>query len=298
LNNSATHTGTEYIKIDTSLGSRDIVEKVQTTPHSALMIPPRFDELELETDNLPDTTRKMVGLFSSGSTGTPKCIWNYYDNLLHNAAISQKMFDISAGNRLLIIASPWHVAGLSWCLMAEQARARYKIITPKIKDSDQWVDEIRAVEPDYLFTVPTVLRYLYKAGNWNIPAVAYGGASIEPKDYHDLKKHCKTVYQAYGQTEAGGLIAVHKRPAEQSPDPHEHQCCGYPPLQYEIICDGTSEYPQPIYLHSPTSIYDGSYNTGDLGYKDSHGRLYISGRTDEQQGNCNMITAVTSVAHK
>ena len=263
-----------------------------------LLIPPRFEELEITDQSVPKPNEKRVGLFSSGSTGTPKCIWNSLGNLKQNGALSINMFRVTPEDRILIIASPWHVAGISWSLMAEQAGAEYRTVTPSIDDAKKWPDLIRSYRPTHLMTVPSVLRYLYEDENWHVPRISYGGASIQPGEYSKLERHCERLFQGYGQTEAGGLIAVHERGMDRPQGTHEHQCCGYPPDEFTITCEGTPESPDAIILESPTSIYNKPYNTGDLGFRDSKKRLHVTGRNDDTKGNCNMITAVTSVMHK
>jgi len=284
--------------IDITQNPLAIIQQVRRAKKDIQLIPPGLKELNVETEIKAEASDRLTGLFSSGSTNKPKRIWNTYSNLLENARISANMFEINSRKKILIIAAPWHVAGLTWSLMAEEAGAEYKIMIPKIAQPAEWLSAIEAFRPNLLLTVPTVLRMLYGRENFYVPELGYGGASLEAEDYEKLKNRCQVLFQAYGQTEAGGLIAVYKKIMNTSPKKYEHLCCGFAPSMVKILCDGEPGSPQPILVGSPTSVYEKTYNTGDVGFTDSKGRLYISGRNIDKKDNCNMVTAVTSIAHK
>jgi O-succinylbenzoic acid--CoA ligase len=284
--------------LDNSADARELVQEVFHADTNALLIPPRFEELKLSIGN-PKDQQVNIGLFSSGSTGKPKCIWNSRQNLLLNAELSREKFEIGSTDRLLIIASPWHVAGLTWALMAELAGVEYQMVIPRTKDSNKWASILREFEPTRLFTVPTVLRYLVQDDDWCCHNITYGGAPIEPEMYSQLQSHTSYLTQAYGQTEAGGLIAAYERSMEQNPYEYESICCGTPPRGEMVQCDSHSfDQPAPIKILSQTSINREWYDTGDMGYINDAGDLHITGRKEKKHGNCNMISAVTSVAHK
>lgn len=287
-----------FTRLDTTQAPRQIVREVLSSEENVLLVPPRLHDSDFELTPPPDETDVNVGLFTSGSTGKPKLIWNRRSHIRENGRVSAGAFSVNAQMKLQILASPWHVAGLSWALMAEENNIDYRMKAPRIAESDQWVGEINAYQPDMLFTVPTVLRYLYESKNWFVPRIAFGGASILQEDYKELAPHTQTLYQAYGQTEAGGLIAVYSRDINTEPESDEHIRVGRPPENVMIHCEGKKDVPGPILVQSPSSIVNGWYDTGDLGYFDDDQQLHVTGRNDQRKGNCNMITAVTEVVHK
>jgi acyl-coenzyme A synthetase/AMP-(fatty) acid ligase len=286
---------------DLLTGDQDLqylVDQVMHAKDHKLLIPPRFEELDLRVDQ-PADDGVRIGLFSSGSTGKPKCIWNRRQNLLLNGERSREMFSLDPSDRVVILASPWHVAGLTWALMAELAGVDYQMVIPRTRESEQWGERIAEYQPTKLFTVPTVLRYLVQQNNWHCPTIAYGGASIEPEMYKQLRPFGTTLVQAYGQTEAGGLIAAHHHDLSEVPYQYESICCGQPPRGVRLECRSSdAEHPAPIKVLSPTAIYEHWYDTGDVGFIDEHGNLNITGRKEKKHGNCNMISSVTSIAHK
>jgi O-succinylbenzoic acid--CoA ligase len=257
---------------------KEIVQEVIEANTSQLLIPPRFKNQKLVVPSL-EPEGKHVGLFSSGTTGKPKCIWNSFERLRKNSLYTADAFGINPNHTLLILAAPWHVAGLSWAMMADELGCDYKLITTKKDDKETWLGAIKEVQPDYLLTVPAILKALYEK-DWKVPNVVFGGYSIEQEDLNSIANHCEVMYQGYGQTEAGGLIAVHKRHSSDHPKKFEYMCCGQPIEGVTLYCEGTAEEPKEIHIESRTAFTQKRFNTRDKGFKDDIGRIYILGRAD------------------
>lgn len=257
----------------------EIVREVIAGTDSQLLIPPKLSDANLQIDN-PRLDQRYIGLFSSGTTGSPKAIWNSYENLANNARYTAEAFGVKSGHRLLMMAAPWHVAGLSWAIMAEELGCEYQFITTQKGEGDKWLKSVQDFEPDFLMTVPAVLRTLY-GNDWFVPNVVFGGYSPEEGELEKLKHHCEFTIQGYGQTEAGGLIAAHKQRSTEIIDDLEHLCCGHPIKGVTLQSKGSLEKPAPIYIRSETAFTNEEYNSGDLGFLDQKGNVYILGRADK-----------------
>lgn len=264
---------------DIGEAGKAIVQEVIVSADSQLLVPPKLADRNPHLDN-PKSDQKYVGLFSSGTTGTPKAIWNSYKNLVSNARYTAEAFGVKPDHRLLMMAAPWHVAGLSWAIMAEELGCEYQFITTKKGEDDKWLKGVQDFEPDFLMTVPAVLRSLY-GDDWFVPNVVFGGYSLEEGELEKLKHHCEFTIQGYGQTEAGGLIAAHKRKSTEPANNIDHLCCGYSINGVTLQSEGSSEKPAPIYIQSETAYTNQKYNSGDLGFIDQTGKVYILGRADE-----------------
>lgn len=243
---------------------------------SCLIIPPYYKDKDPEIEEI-EGEGKFIGLFSSGTTGTPKCIWNTYDNLINNALETNSAFEILAMHKVLILASPWHVAGISWALMAEYYGNEYQFIATKKGDAKKWYQVIKQFQPDVLLTVPAVLKNLMDF-EWEVPKIVFGGTSLEAQELINISERCRELIQGYGQTEAGGLISSHKYKRIPTVISDEHRRCGYPINGVEVRCNGNSNNPEPILVRSGTAYTENFYKTGDLGYKDVEGNLYIHSR--------------------
>ncbi len=267
-----------YRKPDLSKSPKEIVSHLLRSTKSQLLIPPQYSRDQVEISELL-SDEKSIGLFSSGSTADPKCIWNTFENLMLNAQRSAEVFEITSGHRLLILAKPWHVAGLSWALMAEKFGCEYEFITTNKGEGDRWLNAIQSLKPDFLLTVPPVLRALYDE-EWFVANIVFGGTPFEYDDFHMLSNHCSNMYQGYGQTEAGGLISCHKRLSSEFPKAKEHQNCGRPINGVELRSEGSSSEPSEIYIKSETASIKSWYNSGDLGYiKDFE--VHLTGRSNK-----------------
>lgn len=264
---------------DVSKSGWEIVRGIIKSTDSQLLIPPKLAGKNLQIEN-PGSNEKYVGLFSSGTTGTPKGIWNRYSHLVRNAHYTAEAFGVKSTHRLLMMAAPWHVAGLSWAIMAEELGCDYKFITTKKGEEQRWLKAVQEFEPDFLLTVPAVVRAIY-GKEWFVPNVVFGGYSLEEGELQKLKAHSDFTIQGYGQTEAGGLIAAHKRKSAEPIEAYDYMCCGSPIKGVSIRCDGTLENPAPIFIQSQTACTDVEYDSRDLGFIDQSGNIYVIGRADK-----------------
>ena len=142
-----------------------------------------------------------------------------------------------------------------------------------------------------LYNHPKIVKRLFKdihaATGGNIELLVAGGAAIDPEVIRDFEAMGLPTIQGYGMTESSPLIAVNKM------DFSKADSVGFP-LQGsevkiadpdetgmgEIICKGPSV--MLGYFDAPDDtaqvLSDGWLSTGDLGYFDNDGMLYISGR--------------------
>lgn len=222
---------------------------------------------------------RKIGLFTSGSTGDAKCIWNTLERLQLNAQITARQFGVAQGDRLLMMAKPWHVAGVSWMLMAEWLNLEYRFVVTRKGNEQSWLEAIRSFEPDCLLTVPPVLRSLPDA-EWKVPKIVYGGNPVQKEDISRFAKHGNVLIQGYGQTEAGGLISCYTVETGEHGTGNVHKCYGRWPKEFAIRCPGSPRHPAPLWLESPTACRSGFYDTGDYGYI-NNGRLFLLGRGDD-----------------
>ncbi|MEQ9309748.1 MAG: AMP-binding protein [Balneolaceae bacterium] len=257
--------------------AKDIIRRVMHAENSQLLIPPTLEGKELNIEK-PPSDGKYIGLFSSGTTSKPTCIWNSFEKLQKNAKYSAKAFEIETHHTLLMMALPWHVAGFSWMLMAENLECEYFFITTKKGEHNLWINTVQDINPDYMLTVPAVLRTLYDE-DWFVSNVVYGGYPIKFEEYAKLSPHCSVMYQGYGQTEAGGLISSYKRRSTVLPFDLENLCQGKPISGVKLMCNGSQDAPQPIYIQSKTAFTTDRYDSGDVGFKDKKGNLYVVARS-------------------
>jgi len=264
-----------WITIEVSQDPEQWIHDILRADTSVLLIPPRLNKDDVDVPE-PPTQGVYVGLFSSGTLSDhPNVHWILREKLLLNAKMSAQAFQIHADDRLLILASPWHVAGLSWRLMGLQLGAHTELYTPYQAALPQYADRLSRFSYTHVLTTPLILRTLMALATWQVEVIICGGAPFDKSDFNLLPGHCASLINAYGQTECGGLISLKRLASDQWIREDQTQCVGHPPEAIRIRCMGTQDSPGPIYVQSPTAIIEGWTDTGDHGYLDDKGDLFI-----------------------
>jgi len=241
--------------------------------------------------------RTQLVLFTSGTTGEPKGVRLTTGNLAASATASAFRLGVAGGDRWLVPLPMYHMGGLApvvrSALYGTAAVLQRAFDAPAVADA---IDE-RGVTGTSL--VPTMLSRLLDAG-WTPPDhlrfVLLGGAPAG----EDLLERCLDrgvpVHPTYGTTETASQVATatpgqvrdHPRTVGQplvnttvtvvdgSGDPVEAGGTG------ELVVDGPTV--TPGYLddeRTAAAFGPRGFHTGDLGYRDDDGRLWVVGRRDD-----------------
>ena len=130
-----------------------------------------------------------------------------------------------------------------------------------------------------------VFKTVHKKMGGHIKYLVSGGAALEREIALGLQTLGLELLEGYGMTEAAPMIAF-TRPGDLVPN-----CVGKPlpamdcKIQNGEVCAKGPNVMQGYYNrpHETASVIDkdGYLHTGDLGYFDDHGRLYLTGRCKE-----------------
>jgi acyl-CoA synthetase (AMP-forming)/AMP-acid ligase II len=246
-------------------------------------------------------------LFTTGSTGTPKIVPLTHANLAASAAGIQSAYHLGADDATLLAMPLFHGHGLIAGLLTTLASsgAAYFPAAGRFSAHLFW-DEITSAKATWYTAVPTIHQILlaraatdYPAAN--PPALRFLRSSSAPLAPAVLRRTEEQfgapVIPAYGMTETAHQAA-------SNPLPRDGACkdasVGLPTgLQIRIItASGNSATAGETgevcvrgpalttgYLNDPpataAAFIDGWFHTGDLGYLDSDGYLFLSGRTKD-----------------
>ncbi len=249
-------------------------------------------------------------LYSSGTTGHPKGVMISNDNFLGLLPLAQDIWEFDADTVNLAAMPLFHIGGGGWAT----AGMYYGCTTVIMRDLDPMALAalIQKHRITHAFLVPAVLAFMLFTPDLDpsmlssMEIVAYGASPIT----EDILKQsvalfgCK-FWQAYGLTETTG--AIFNLPPEDhdidGPNLHRLRSCGVagPGVEVRIVGDDGADVAEvgdvgEILIRSRQVMVgywkrpeataaaiddDGWFRTGDAGYLDADGYLYIHDRVKD-----------------
>jgi o-succinylbenzoate---CoA ligase len=228
-------------------------------------------------------------VLTSGSTGTPRPVALSYGNFLWNAVGSAFNIGVEPSDRWLCCVPLSHIAGLGIVM-----RSVIYGTTAVVHDGFE-VDRVGAAlegnEITVVSLVATMLARLLEAGvDLSGPrAILVGGGPVPEEPLEEALGKGATVVQTYGLTETCSQVTT-LAPADAR---RKLGSAGRPLLtthlrirEGEILVQGPTVAPG-------SADADGWLHTGDLGYIDEEGFLYVQDRIDDMivSGGENVVPA-------
>jgi acyl-CoA synthetase (AMP-forming)/AMP-acid ligase II len=250
----------------------------------------------------PDTP--FLQLYTSGTTGFPKGAMLTNRGMTAHATASANVTDVTPESVSLVAMPLFHVGGSSWALVGMYHGAR--VVVVREIDPVALIDEIVRQRITHAFLVPAVFGFLLQVPGMAehdysaIKALIYGASPMPlPLLRRSMDAFGVDFYQVYGMTEASGGVTM-LGPSEHRDTAHEHRLASAGKamngVELSIVDPVTGAVLGPNevgevrvrteqlmagYWHRPDAnaiTEDGWLRSGDAGYLDEDGYLYISDR--------------------
>jgi long-chain acyl-CoA synthetase len=245
-------------------------------------------------------------LFTSGSTNNPKGVVLSHENILSNLEGIQKKYDgvITCDDTSFSIL-PWHHCYGLVCELLFLLQNGAQIHLPESKEPREIFKEIKGKSPTLFFAVPKVLENIYKKDirfipnfikkrllfGKNLRMISVGGAYCNPELIHFINKTYNTqVYQGYGMSETSPMISLNS--VGNNKIGSVGKLLNNTEVSFtedkEILVSSPSV--MSGYLRSDLTIDTTKivndekewFKTGDTGYLDEDGYLFITGRNNSK----------------
>ena len=249
-------------------------------------------------------------LYSSGTTGRPKGVMLSNANFLAGIPLSRDGYQLDADSVNMVAMPLFHIGGGGWA-MCGMLHGCTSVIVREV-DPTQLIKVIERHRITHAFLVPAVLQFMLQvpgveqADYSSLRIFLYGASPIsEDVLKRSIRMFGCTFLQAYGSTETTGTIVLLPGLDHDPDGPNKHRLrsCGLPipGVQVRVVDTATGtdtpvrevgeiwiKGPQVMqgYWHMPDetakSIVDGGwFRSGDAGYFDEDGYLYIHDRVKD-----------------
>jgi acyl-CoA synthetase (AMP-forming)/AMP-acid ligase II/acyl carrier protein len=243
-------------------------------------------------------------LHTSGTTSRPKIVPLTHENLCASAAHIQQSLQLTETDRCLNVMPLFHIHGLIGVVLSSIVAGASVVCTPGF-DADRFFDWLQVSQPNWYSAVPTMHQSVLSRAAANraiieanrLRLVRSSSASLPPKVMAELESVFNTpVIESYGMTEASHQMASNPLP----PRPRKPGSIGLPAGPEIAIMDsagnllaagqtGEIVIRGPNVTHGYSNNPDanqkaftgGWFRTGDEGYFDPDGYLFLTGRLKE-----------------
>lgn len=243
----------------------------------------------------------LFHIHTSGTTGIPKCVMHSHKSFVSEMRSCRDVIGFSEHEVYQVMSQMFHVASIGPYV---ELMVGGTVVMFDRFEADRYLRSIEKYKVTRVSVIPTVLKLILQQMKIkeycldSVRVINYSACPIPPsvlKEAIAMLPHCEFI-QSYGMTEMGSIVTVlgtedHKRPeCIQSvgrcipgcelkiigedgrilPDGETGEIC----VKGPAMLKGYYKRPELYERYVP----DGWLHTGDLGYKNGEGYLFLEGR--------------------
>jgi long-chain acyl-CoA synthetase len=259
----------------------------------------RQDSPPSQPADMPEDSLAVL-IYTSGTTGTPKGVMLSHRNLMSNAAAVARATSALEKDTFFLLLPVFHITSQTVCLLTPILIGASVAIVTKI-DRAEMAHAFREFRPSIFIAVPSIYNMLAAApapppDQNPVRLYVSGGAPLPAEVQNRFEAaYQKPIYGGYGLTEASPVVSWNV-PGANKPGSVGRPLCG---VQVKIAGDQMEDLaPGEIgeicirgdlvmlgyYKHAEETaktVIDGWLRTGDMGYLDQDGFLYVVDRKKE-----------------
>ena len=232
-------------------------------------------------------------MFTSGSTGNPKAVVHTFQSLCESVLALDSFAELSPGDIWLASLPFYHIGGFMILIRSLITGSSVAFpASPKFEDINQ---AIKQSNPTYISLVTTTLQNLLDCNvqpNKNLKFVFLGGGPSQTELIIKAVEKSWPVVKVYGSTETCSMItALHPEEIKSKPDSvgkflggNKIKIMGKSMNDLGEVAVFSKSLFKEYYNDQPTTnnkLKNGWYHTGDYGWIDDEGYIYIESRKDD-----------------
>lgn len=307
------HAGLDVLVLDSStsrpsmtnaadrVGADALITKKREN-HQELDLPVYERQTLLENNSSPEQSsaplhkRHRLLLRTSGTTGSPKIVALNWENLRASVQASSERLETTSSDLWMSPLPVRHMGGMAPLLRFVHDQMG---LLPVSYDRQTLAGLLETHPVSGLSLVPTMLRDLLDAGHESLlqqlRIILVGGAPVPTNLRQEARSRGLRIYPTYGMTETSSQIATARprdldhqidtvgRPVkeitvrlEDLPDSDRTDSLGEITVSGSVVANGYEDAPP----EAERKFNEQGFRTGDLGYFDEEGRLYVVGRRE------------------
>jgi len=245
-----------------------------------------INDFKVGKNSSSNTKPAALIMFTSGTTGENKAVVHSFKSLFASVSSIDKEIHLEENKKWLASLPFYRIGGFQ--IIIRSLLTGGTLYIPQNVSTEKIVEGVNRYKPDYISLVNATYRSLLQSNTTelkNTKAIFVGGGPVESSLLKEGLSKGLPVYKVYGSTETGSMISMLK--PEDAVNKIDSASKSLPGVklkieQDEILVSTDSLFTGYYKNESLTKekIENGWYKTGDIGYIDDDGFLFVMGRKD------------------